>query len=574
MTNSGDQKRNSFGDKEYVPYPGLKEESQKLSLTQADIAAKDKVFNASAETVYRFFNPDTGAHLYTVSENERDYIIANLRNFKYENATYLAVNRYAEGATPVYRFYNTISNVHFYTINETEKDYILQNLSHFNFENISYYAFPGSKEGAIPIHRFYRAREGIHFFTPSEQERNFISENLPQYAYENIAFYAFPLGSSQDAPGSFQIQNIGNTTDNTPTISWEESSQAQDYRVDISKSSDCRNPVFSRVTSGARTVESDALQDGTYYICIRAINQIGSFRTAENNALPFTVNATSNKPGEFNISTSGSTNDKSPQINWTASQGAASYTLRVAPDVACSNNLVNQTGILTTSFESPELATGKYYICVNALGPNNENTAASNNGVSIQVLLVLNSAPIFGPDNLVEAADRFRSGNFLSGRDRVEIFGLQRSEHHKAFIANFNLVIEFLRTFGIDTEAYGYPSDRVIWDRIAEDLFNSSDPSTDLEGLGAVNRLWVTYINGIYSSFNDLVTAKNGESPLNLITSHANFYDQAASSIRNTSNFLLLYDRLESANSFIRSEFNQINSNFEIMENYSAILLE
>ena len=38
--------------------------------------------------VYRFYNGKTGAHFYTASDAERDFVIAKLPEFKYEKVAY------------------------------------------------------------------------------------------------------------------------------------------------------------------------------------------------------------------------------------------------------------------------------------------------------------------------------------------------------------------------------------------------------------------------------------------------------------------------------------------------------
>jgi hypothetical protein len=101
----------------------------------------------AAMPVYRFLNKVLGSvHFYTISEAERDAVIANYPDvFDYEGVAYYA---YAEGdqpvdAMPVYRFLNkTLGSAHFYTISEAEKDAVIANYPDvFEYEGIAYYAF-------------------------------------------------------------------------------------------------------------------------------------------------------------------------------------------------------------------------------------------------------------------------------------------------------------------------------------------------------------------------------------------------------------------------------------------------
>lgn len=65
----------------------------------------------SADTIYRFFNTDTGVHFYTGDENERDSV-ENLDNFVFEGASYESVDPLSGQSTPVYRFLNEDTGVH------------------------------------------------------------------------------------------------------------------------------------------------------------------------------------------------------------------------------------------------------------------------------------------------------------------------------------------------------------------------------------------------------------------------------------------------------------------------------
>jgi hypothetical protein len=79
--------------------------------------------------------------------------------------------------------------VHFYTISEAEKQHIIANLKSFNFEGVAYHAsvLPGT--GYTPLYRFFLPSRGYHFYTASQQERDHIIANLRQYTYEGIGYY-------------------------------------------------------------------------------------------------------------------------------------------------------------------------------------------------------------------------------------------------------------------------------------------------------------------------------------------------------------------------------------------------
>ena len=145
-------------------------------------------------TVYRFLNNDTGVHLYTTSEVERDSVTA-LPNYEFEGSSYVSVDALTGNPEPqeVYRFFNRDSGTHLYTISEVEKESVEANLSNFSLETESFFAYTQQQPGTIPIYRFYNNQTGAHFYTPSQVERDVVEDTLPNYTSEGIAYYAFPI---------------------------------------------------------------------------------------------------------------------------------------------------------------------------------------------------------------------------------------------------------------------------------------------------------------------------------------------------------------------------------------------
>ena len=143
--------------------------------------------------IYRFYNAGTGAHFYTASAGERDFVIANNREFAYEGPVFQAYAGQAAGQSPVFRFYNPTTRSHFYTINPGERDLVLQNPA-WQFEGTSWFAQQNAGNGASPIYRFYKTTSGTHFYTISAQERNGVIEGNKEYKYEGIGYYGWTGG--------------------------------------------------------------------------------------------------------------------------------------------------------------------------------------------------------------------------------------------------------------------------------------------------------------------------------------------------------------------------------------------
>ena len=147
-------------------------------------------------TVYRFLNSDTGVHLYTSSEVERDAILETLPNYVSEGSAYVSVDPFTGSPEPeqVYRFLNSDTGTHLYTVSEIERESVEQNLPNFSLETESFFAFAEEQPGTIPVYRFFNTDTGAHFYTPSVAERDVVEETLPNYQSEGIAYYTFPVG--------------------------------------------------------------------------------------------------------------------------------------------------------------------------------------------------------------------------------------------------------------------------------------------------------------------------------------------------------------------------------------------
>ena len=149
--------------------------------------------------VYRFFRTDVGVHFYTASDLERDSILNNLPNYSYEGESYTSASETADpltGARPVYRFFNNDTGAHLYTMSEAERDSIAGNLPNYAYEGIAYYGYQSDRPGATPLYRFYNPIIDAHFYTPNLAERDTILTNLPDYQLENndgVAFYVEPI---------------------------------------------------------------------------------------------------------------------------------------------------------------------------------------------------------------------------------------------------------------------------------------------------------------------------------------------------------------------------------------------
>ena len=152
------------------------------------------------DIVYRFLETEDRTQFYTTSETERDSVIANLSNYEYEGESFVsAPNPEAEnditGVIPIYRLFNTDTGVHLYTNSEVERD-VVADLPNYDLEGISYYGYESQVEGSTPLYRLYNESLDAHFYTPSLEERN---EFLASEEYrleggeDGITYYVQPI---------------------------------------------------------------------------------------------------------------------------------------------------------------------------------------------------------------------------------------------------------------------------------------------------------------------------------------------------------------------------------------------
>lgn len=148
--------------------------------------------------VYRFWSDTLGHHFYTISETEKDKLITQYAHiWTFEGTAFYAYPEGSQpaGTRPVYRFMSESLGGHFYTISETEKDNLIANYSHvWTFEGTAFHAYPeGSEpEGTIAVYRFWSETLGGHFYTISESEKNKLIETAADvWTYEGVSWYAY-----------------------------------------------------------------------------------------------------------------------------------------------------------------------------------------------------------------------------------------------------------------------------------------------------------------------------------------------------------------------------------------------
>jgi hypothetical protein len=155
---------------------------------------------AFPQFLYSLSHP-SGRYVLTQFESERDSLRANGWQLR-ESPGYVWPNEEdhyvrRSGAqnpphpAPFYRLFDPISGDHLYTLSEEERHFA--ELFGYILEGVAGYAYPASNNyyGAnVPLYRAYNPQTGQHFYTRSLMEYN----DLPGlgFAQEGIAAYLFP----------------------------------------------------------------------------------------------------------------------------------------------------------------------------------------------------------------------------------------------------------------------------------------------------------------------------------------------------------------------------------------------
>ncbi|MBY4596401.1 trypsin-like serine protease [bacterium BD-1] len=142
--------------------------------------------------VFRFYNPSTGAHFYTSSVLERDFVISTYPAFTYEGPKFKASSLAGPGLAPVYRFFNVQTGAHFYSISPAERDFVLDTYPQFKYEGTAWYSQPQAGNKAAQMYRFFNLRNSVHFYTLSKAESDFVRATYPEWKYEGGVYYAWP----------------------------------------------------------------------------------------------------------------------------------------------------------------------------------------------------------------------------------------------------------------------------------------------------------------------------------------------------------------------------------------------
>ena len=142
-----------------------------------------EVTEVPATTMFRLFYEDTGEHLYTANEGERDYL--KNHGWNYEGGAWLTPTT---SNTPVYRLFNANNGEHFYSSNLGEIEGLVA--IGWRNEGIAFYA---DDFETVAVYRLFNpdAQSNTHMYSTNEGEIAYLVAN--GWQNEGPAFYASAL---------------------------------------------------------------------------------------------------------------------------------------------------------------------------------------------------------------------------------------------------------------------------------------------------------------------------------------------------------------------------------------------
>lgn len=163
-------------------------------------SASTSVGSLDSVTMYRYYNESKGVHFYTdnkaTMERFPDYSYEKeaFRVFPKANAESYISN---PDIVPVYRFYNPETGAHFYTANESQAARVRDNYSPpFIDEGIKFYVYRAGSGFGTELRKFFNPSTGAHFFTAFENEMNALTNDSrfnTTFNNEGEAFRVIPL---------------------------------------------------------------------------------------------------------------------------------------------------------------------------------------------------------------------------------------------------------------------------------------------------------------------------------------------------------------------------------------------
>lgn len=170
----------------------------------ANAVLSSAVFAQGSEPLYRLYNPGSGEHFYTTSQNEKSTLFQ--LGWWYEGIGWYS----PQSGLPVYRIYNPNSGEHHFTMDAYERT-ALTNIG-WKDENIGFYS---RKESSVPVYRLFNpntTNAGSHHYTYSLSEVNTLTRK--GWKAEGVSWFADASGEPLNKPEIYRSAVNSSTTAN------------------------------------------------------------------------------------------------------------------------------------------------------------------------------------------------------------------------------------------------------------------------------------------------------------------------------------------------------------------------
>ena len=163
---------------------------------------KDNTFQISEDPssptspIYRLYNNQTGAYLYTRSTDDANYVLGKWPDFEFTDAipAFCASLTIVPNLTPIYRLYNTKNGAYLYTRGDADRDHVLNTWPEFEFTDgvPAFYASLIAQDGLTPIYRLYNTLNGMYLYTRGDADKDHVMSTWPEFEFTDgvPAFYA------------------------------------------------------------------------------------------------------------------------------------------------------------------------------------------------------------------------------------------------------------------------------------------------------------------------------------------------------------------------------------------------
>jgi len=150
--------------------------------TSCNVCGEERKLEIETVPMFRMYNPNSGEHFFTGSEEERDNLVAV--GWHYEGIAWYAPVSVGE---PVYRLFNPNTGDHHYTMSRVEVSDLEK--AGWRYEGVAWNA---AAPNEYPQYRMFNpnAESGIHHYTGSAEERDWLVSL--GWIYEGIGWHGLP----------------------------------------------------------------------------------------------------------------------------------------------------------------------------------------------------------------------------------------------------------------------------------------------------------------------------------------------------------------------------------------------